>query len=187
MARLPDPPPFGELLRRPPDSLTIAEAAQALRIPVTTLGDFLRRRPEGIPLTGTQGRALSQLSAGDSLTVSTLAQSQDLAVSSMTEVIVRLADSGFVRKAPSPDDRREVRVSITAAGRRHLANALQARTEVLIARLEQLTEAERTSLVAALPALWRLSELDPDIWPRIREKPTVTRRRTAPAKARAAK
>jgi hypothetical protein len=38
-------------------------------------------------------------------------------------------------------------------------------------RLEALTEPDRLSIAAALPALWRLSELDPEIWPRIPERP----------------
>jgi DNA-binding MarR family transcriptional regulator len=161
---------FGDLLRRSPDAISPAELAAALRIPVTTLADMLRRRTRGFTVTPTQARVLSQLSAGDSLSVSVMAQSQELAISSMTEAINRLADAGLVRKEQSVDDRREVRVSITKEGLRQLTAALSARTEQLAAALDQLRPDDRERLAAALPALWRLADIDPDIWPRLRSR-----------------
>lgn len=184
MARTTTPIEFGELLRQPAAEFTILQAAQALRVPITTLSDLLRRRSEALPpLTPSQARVLSQLSAGDSLTISTLAQAQQLVVSSMTEVVSRLADMGFVLKTPSLDDRREVRVTITTLGRKTLQTVLDARTEELRDRLERLSETELANVIAALPALWRLAELDADIWPRVRERPPVRRRRSAASAA----
>jgi DNA-binding MarR family transcriptional regulator len=106
-----------------------------------------------------------------------LAAAQELAVSSMTESVVKLEAAGLVRKGPSPDDRREVRVSITSEGRRRLDKALRARTDVLVEALGTLSGEERLALAAALPALWRLADRDPDLWPRVREKPPAPRRR----------
>lgn len=162
---------FGRLFRQPPESLGVDEIAQALRIPVTTLGETLRRQSGKLALSGSHARVLSQLSVGDSLTVSNLAQSQQLATSSMAEVVAKLAAAGLVTKTASSDDRREVRVSITKQGQRQLTAALQVRTELLMTRLEALSEPDRLSIAAALPALWRLSELDPEIWPRIPDRP----------------
>jgi DNA-binding MarR family transcriptional regulator len=162
---------FGRLLRQPPENLGVDEIAQALRIPVTTLGETLRRQSGKLTLSSSHARVLSQLSAGDSLTISNLSQSQQLAMSSMAEVVAKLAAAGLVTKTASSDDRREVRVSITKQGQRHLAAALEARTELLARRLTELSEQDRLSIAAALPALWRLSELDPEIWPRIADRP----------------
>jgi DNA-binding MarR family transcriptional regulator len=162
---------YGAVLREPPETLSVVDTAQALRIPVTMLGDSLRRRTEsasGTELSPSQARVLSQLSAGDSLTISTLAQSQNLAVSSMTEVVVRLGEGGLVRKEPSTEDRREVRVSITKRGRARLESALNARNEYLADRLHQLSDDDRAKVAAALPALWRMAGVDADIWPRLR-------------------
>jgi DNA-binding MarR family transcriptional regulator len=170
---------FGELLRRAPETVSVDELAQGLRIPVTILGDTLRRVTENFALSPTQARVLSQLSAGDSLSISVLAASQELAVSSMTESVVKLEAAGLVVKGPSSDDRREVRVSITAEGRRRLDKALRARTDVLVESLAALSDEERRALAAALPALWRLADRDPDLWPRVRVKPPVARRRAA--------
>lgn len=174
-----NPPPirFGDLLRRSPDELTTRELAQALRIPVTTVGDSLRLRAGRLPVTTSQARVLSQLSAGDSLSITTLARSQELAVSSMTESVTRLVEAGLVRKEQSPDDRRESKVTITKEGRHRLHRALEARTADLAGRLDLLDEDQRRNLAAALPALWRLADLDPEIWPRVREKASPPRRR----------
>jgi DNA-binding MarR family transcriptional regulator len=173
MVRESDDIQFGDLLRRSPGTISSAELAAALRIPVTTLADMLRRRTRSFTVTPTQSRVLSQLSAGDSLSISALAQSQDLAISSMTEAVNRLTDRGLARKEQSVDDRREVRVSITKEGLRQLRAALKARTDQLTAALDQLPPDDRERLAAALPALWRLAEIDPDIWPRLRScRPT---------------
>jgi DNA-binding MarR family transcriptional regulator len=162
---------FGELLRRSPGTVTPDELASALRIPVTTLADTLRRRTRNFTVTPTQARVLSQLSVGDSLSISVLALSQDLAISSMTEAVNRLTEAGLVRKDQAVDDRREVRVSITKEGVRQLTAALDARSRQLAVAIEELTPAERELVAAALPALWRLAGLDPDIWPRLRPRP----------------
>lgn len=174
---------FGELLARAPEDVSLDELAQGLRIPLTGIGDTLRRITDNFSLSPTQARVLSQLSAGDSLSVSVLAAAQDLAVSSMTESILRLEAAGLVHKGPSPDDRREVKVSITGEGRRRLQTMLRARTDVLVSSLEDLTEEERLTLVAALPALWRLAGRDPALWPRVPARPLFSRRRNPGAAA----
>ncbi|MEU7812295.1 MarR family transcriptional regulator [Pseudonocardia sp. NPDC049154] len=165
-ARLPTLTDFGRMLRRPPSELGLHDIAQALRIPVQTIGVWLSAGSRRA-MPPAQARVLSQLSVGDSLAVSALAQSQQLANSSMTEVVARLVAAGLVTKTASPEDRREVRVSITAEGRRRLAEVLEERTALLEERLAHLSDTEREAVAAALPALWRIADLSPDIWPRI--------------------
>src|SRR5215212_3741183 len=92
---------FAELLSRAPEEVSPDELAQGLRIPLTGLGDTLRRITDNFSLSPTQARVLSQLSAGDSLSVSVLAAAQGLAVSSMTESILRLEAAGLAHKGPS--------------------------------------------------------------------------------------
>ncbi|KAA9164448.1 MarR family transcriptional regulator [Amycolatopsis acidicola] len=161
---------FGRLLAKAPAELTLHETAQALRIPVTTIGDWLRAGTRTQALAPAQAKVLSQLSLGDSLTVSALAQAQDIATSSMTEVVARLVSAGLVTKTAAPEDRRVVRVSITRQGRQRLAQALEERTAMLEKRLADLSADEREKVAAALPALWKLAELSPDIWPRLPER-----------------
>jgi DNA-binding MarR family transcriptional regulator len=63
-----------------------------------------------------------------------------------------------VRRDADPDDGRAVRVSITPAGRRLLAERRAARAAALEARLSVLDAEERATLAAALPLLTRLAE-----------------------------
>lgn len=77
----------------------------------------------------------------------------------MTQLVTRLEKDGLATRGSDPADGRVVIVSITAAGRaaverRRVGNAL-----ALSERLRELPEEDRTAIVAALPAMERLSEL----------------------------
>jgi DNA-binding MarR family transcriptional regulator len=77
----------------------------------------------------------------------------------MTQLVTRLEKDGLATRGSDPADGRLVIVSITAAGRaaverRRVRNAL-----ALSERLRELSEEDRTAIVAALPAMERLSEL----------------------------
>ena len=118
---MPDAAGFGEVLRREPGLVTTDELAASLRVPVTILADVLRRRTHGFGLPPAQARVLSQLSAGDSLSLSQLAQSHQLANSSMTELVNRLALADLVERQADPEDARRVRVRLTQTGNAQLA------------------------------------------------------------------
>lgn len=152
--------------------------AAMVRVPVTILADSLKRAGNSRALPSTQAQALSQLSAGDALSVSELAHAQELAVSTMTEVIQRLEERGLVVKAAADqDDRRRVLVAITPEGQYRLSEAIADRDSLLMSRLEGLAESERELLARAVPILWRLARLDPAIWPRIPRRPPRPRSR----------
>ena len=77
----------------------------------------------------------------------------------MTQLVTRLEKDGLATRGSDPADGRVVIVSITDAGRaaverRRVGNAL-----ALSERLRELSEEDRTAIVAALPAMERLSEL----------------------------
>jgi DNA-binding MarR family transcriptional regulator len=156
---------------------TTADQVRLLRVPVTMLGEALRRAGKGRALPSSQAQVLSQLAAEESLSVSELAQAQELAVSSMTEVLQRLGAHGLITKTGAEQDRRQVRVAITADGRHRLRETVTARDELLIRRLERLPEEDLERLAAAVPALWRLARLDAEIWPRIPARPRRPRSR----------
>ena len=120
---------------------------------------------------------LSQVSAGDVLTVSELAQGQGIAVSTMTEVVARLAEQGLLSKSTTNADRREVRVAITELGLDRLDRTLEERNRILGERLAVLTEGEQRSIAAAIPALWKLAAIDAAEWPRVPLKPDGKKRR----------
>ncbi|MCA6123689.1 MarR family transcriptional regulator [Bradyrhizobium sp. WSM 1704] len=73
-----------------------------------------------VGLTYTQYIALIALSEADELTVSTLGERLFLESNTLTPILKKLELSGYVRRARDPADERQVRVSLTAEGRRLL-------------------------------------------------------------------
>lgn len=74
----------------------------------------------------------------------------------MTGLIGRLHVQGLVERAPDPDDRRSVRVSVTAAGRELLAERRRDRAEKLAGLIAELDDDDQVALAAAVPAITRL-------------------------------
>ena len=152
---------------RPASSLTAAEIAAAARTPLTILGRILRETHDGTVLTTQQTFVLSQLMATDALPITDLAEADGRAVSTMAEIVTRMAKAGLVEKSSGADDRRQVLVSITPKGRVAVEGTLRQRTKSLAELIERLSGEERRALAAALPALWKLADNDPETWPRI--------------------
>ncbi|GAA1714879.1 MarR family winged helix-turn-helix transcriptional regulator [Fodinicola feengrottensis] len=70
--------------------------------------------------------------------------------SEVTETINDLAERRFVTRTPDPADRRRNIVSITAAGRKHLATLRKLLTDAQAQLLAALSPDERTTLVTLL-------------------------------------
>ena len=73
-----------------------------------------------VGLTYTQYIALIALSEADELTVSALGEKLFLESNTLTPILKKLELSGYIRRARDPADERQVRVSLTPAGRRLL-------------------------------------------------------------------
>nr|WP_249159242.1 MarR family transcriptional regulator [Bradyrhizobium tropiciagri] len=73
-----------------------------------------------VGLTYTQYIALIALSEADELTVSALGEKLFLESNTLTPILKKLELSGYIRRARDPADERQVRVSMTPAGRRLL-------------------------------------------------------------------
>ena len=67
----------------------------------------------------------------------------------MTRIVAALEEAGLVRKEPSADDRRSVRISATPAGRRLMQAARRRRILALAARLEGLPQGDLDTLTRA--------------------------------------
>lgn len=78
----------------------------------------------------------------------------------MTNRLDRLEDAGLVRRTPDHEDRRRIRVSLTAEGRRVIDEAMDAHTTALAGRLGFLGADERGRLAALLRRV--LVELERD-------------------------
>jgi DNA-binding MarR family transcriptional regulator len=103
---------------------------------------------------------LARLDEEGPMRISELAAAEAVAQPTMTGLIQRLEDDGFVRRTRDVDDARAVQVAITTAGSNHLEHYRAARAEALRARLDGLDPAVLAALAAALPALDHLVAQD---------------------------
>ncbi len=79
-------------------------------------------------VTASQGYTILTLPESESMTMNALSEAMGLANSTMTRMIDQLVDKGFVRREADNEDRRVVRVGLTAQGqetRRNLEQAQQ--------------------------------------------------------------
>jgi len=109
---------------------------------------------ETLPMA--QIEILQRLHTEPGLRINDLAERHRLANNTVSVLVQQLVVAGLVARAPDPTDRRAVRLDLTDDGARMLAEWRQAHERRFDAALDRLTVADRTALVAALPALSRL-------------------------------
>jgi DNA-binding MarR family transcriptional regulator len=78
-----------------------------------------------------------------------LAQQSKISPSTITEIVEDLETEGLVRRENDPDDRRAVRVALTAEGRKHLQRFEHAAAVVLAESLSVLTSTQRQRIRTA--------------------------------------
>jgi DNA-binding MarR family transcriptional regulator len=93
--------------------------------------------------------ALSVLVFGGDTTLGHLAAAEHVRPPTMTRVVGALEEARLVRKEPSAEDRRSVRISATPAGRRLMQAARRRRIQALAARLEGLPQGDLETLARA--------------------------------------
>jgi MarR family transcriptional regulator, organic hydroperoxide resistance regulator len=91
-------------------------------------------------------------------TMQALAELLAVAPSTATAMIKRLLTQGYVERSHDQVNWRTVWVSTTESGRQAVNVFQQARLNSLRSRLDSLSEADRLSILAALPALQHLVE-----------------------------
>ncbi len=78
-----------------------------------------------------------------------LAQQSKISPSTITEIVEDLESDGLVRRESDPNDRRAVRVGLTAEGRRHLQRFENAAAVALAESLSVLTAQQRQRIKTA--------------------------------------
>ena len=142
--------------RTPPaPAATDAGLAAGLRMVVMRLSRRLRQQAEG-DVTASQLSALATVERLGPLTLGELAAAEQVQPPSMTKIVGRLEDHGFVIREPDARDRRVARVRISDQGRRYVARSRTLRNAYLAARLRSFDADERALLEQALPLLERL-------------------------------
>ena len=98
--------------------------------------------------SGERARILWGLKAG-ACRAGHLAHQAKIAPSTITEIVESLEGDGLVRRETDPDDRRAVRVALTADGRRQLQRFEHAAAVALADSLSSLTAPQRQRIRAA--------------------------------------
>lgn len=123
---------------------------------------LLRRLRTADAETGLSAPRLSALSVvvfRGPLTLTALAEAEQVRPPTITRLVQHLERDGLVERLPHPTDGRVTRIQATPAGRRLLGAGRERRVEQLAADLASLSPADRRTLGRAVDVLWRLVEL----------------------------
>ena len=137
------------------------ELAAHLRMSVMRLARRLRQLD-----VAADGVTLSQLSAiyvligQGPMTVGDLAAAEKVQPPTMTRLVTRMEEDGYLRRSPHPTDGRVVIVQATDAGARLVEASRRRRTAELSRRLTRLTATDRRNLHGLVGLLDKLVEAD---------------------------
>lgn len=138
-------------------SASITELADRVGRASTRLARLLRQQDEGT-LTPTMRATLGTIDREGPLTLGELAGIEQVAPPTITKVVSKLEDAGFVVREVDDDDRRIVRASVTTAGRRWLDDDRKRRRDWLTERVRGLSDDEVEQLTVAVDVLERLAQ-----------------------------
>jgi len=102
-----------------------------------------------------QLRALTALRQKGEANLAQLAEEIGITVSTASRLVDRLVAAGWVHRAPSESNRREISLTLTDAGKRLLRQFDRRRVVLLKECLERLSADRRDAVVAALADLTR--------------------------------
>jgi DNA-binding MarR family transcriptional regulator len=107
----------------------------------------------GLEVRPAQMTALIALFEGSPRTMGVLAGELDLTESATTRLVDRLVNMNLVRRERDRQDRRIVRVRLSAYGRQLVELVLKRRTENFTRMADRMARADRTALLSGLEAL----------------------------------
>jgi DNA-binding MarR family transcriptional regulator len=138
---------------------TETDEVTRLRAAIFRLGRWLRPTEAAAEMTPTQISVLMTMVARETIRLGDLAAVEGLNPTMLSRVLAVLVERGLVKRVADPGDRRAALVASTAAGRRLRERMRKERSAMLEPVLAELSEAERRSIVDALPALELLGDL----------------------------
>jgi DNA-binding MarR family transcriptional regulator len=109
---------------------------------------------ESLPMA--QVEILQRLRSEPGLRVNDLAARHRLANNTVSTLIQQMVLAGLVTRTEDPNDRRAVRLGLSRAGLDMLTDWQRAHEQRLERAMDRLDTADRTAVLAALPALSRL-------------------------------
>jgi DNA-binding MarR family transcriptional regulator len=132
----------------------------ALRRITRAIDLYSKRLERRAGLTVPQLLILKSVARESDLPVSTLARRVSLSQGTVTSVLDRLEQRGYVARTRGTTDRRVVGISLTGAGREILARAPGMLQADFVARYQQLPEWEQNMLLAAVQRIAELMDAE---------------------------
>lgn len=126
-----------------------------LRLVVGRLARRLRQQGHG-EVTPSMHSALVSVERLQPVPLGELASVEQVQPPTITKLVAKLEDLGYVVRETDERDRRIARVRLTTDGVRHLAQSRKRKDAYLAERLRRLDPADRELLSRALPVLERL-------------------------------
>lgn len=132
--------------------------AVALRMATFRLARRLRVQRGLADMSDGQFAVLALLRRRGPHTPGELAELERVSAPSMNRTVNCLEASGYVTRTPDDADRRKVNIAITDAGLLLVDQTQRRRDAWLEGALDELTDGERATLVAAVPLLRRVAD-----------------------------
>jgi DNA-binding MarR family transcriptional regulator len=132
--------------------------AVELRVVIARLQRLLRSKSQTM-ITASQASALVRIEEDGPFRLSSLADTEGIAVPTMSKIVDVLEASGFIERIPDPADGRASLIQLREEGRVLLDEARQRLTRLLRGALDQLSDEERQALRGAVPVLQRVTQL----------------------------
>ncbi|MGI5372927.1 MarR family winged helix-turn-helix transcriptional regulator [Streptomyces sp. CA-251387] len=118
----------------------------------------LRREISAPPLRGAEVELLRLVGERPGIGISEAAKELYLAGNSVSTLVNQLARQGYLVRETDPADRRAARLLPTPAAEARLSEWRRRRADLVRRQVCRLEEADRRTLLAAVPALRRLAE-----------------------------
>jgi DNA-binding MarR family transcriptional regulator len=137
----------------------IAEIMQSLRRIFKAIQQYSEDVLREFGVTGPQLWALRTIYTNGSMSMGELSRSMYLHISTASGVVDRLERRGYVERSREDSDRRMVRISLTAAGKRLVQRGPEAAQGKLLHGLESLSQPEVRVIRSSLERVVRLMEI----------------------------
>jgi DNA-binding MarR family transcriptional regulator len=145
------------MMARTEAETSLAESAQRLRTAVTRLNRRLRSSSLG-GVSPAQASALAMIDRLGSPSLGELAAAEQVQPPTITRLVASLERDGLVQRRVDGEDRRCLRVTLTASGRRELSSIRVKKAAFIEQRLARLEDDELDAVVRVIGILERWSE-----------------------------
>lgn len=140
--------------------MAISNTVQGLRRIFKAVQDYSQDVSHRFGITGPQLWALKTISQTDGLSLSELSKKMYLHPSTVTGVVDRLENKGFVVRERTSPDRRVIRLRLTAEGHNLMKNAPSSTQGKLIHGLRKLKKTELEAICKAVQKLVEIAEAE---------------------------